>query len=95
MIEPTDEMRRAFLAEHDDACDQKGCGRPECLDVRLAAVLAVVERDYDVRPKFGPTGHPFLPHEDPAFGAFFGGGCGAEVNGVLCGWPRGAHREPS
>lgn len=45
MIEPTDEMRRAFLAEHDDACDQKGCGRPECLDVRLAAVLAIVERD--------------------------------------------------
>lgn len=89
MIEPTDEMVAAFTRHFFT------CFRDQDVRDALAAVLAVVERDYDVRPKFGPTGHPFLPHEDPAFGAFFGGGCGAEVNGVLCGWPRGAHREPS
>lgn len=59
------------------------------------AILAIVERDYDVRPKFGPADHPFQPHKDPAFGAFFGGGCGAEVDGTLCSWPRGAHRRLS
>lgn len=46
MIEPTDEMRAPFLADHEDACDGVGCGRAACLDVRLAAVLAIVERDY-------------------------------------------------
>lgn len=49
----------------------------------------------------GPrAGHDFQPHEDPNFGAAFGGGCGAEVpgrNGVVgaCGWPRGSHRRAS
>jgi hypothetical protein len=45
VIELTDEMRAAFLAEHEDTCDAVGCGRQACLDVRLAAVLAIVERD--------------------------------------------------
>lgn len=48
-IEPTDEMRAAFLADND-TCVSPGCGKPECLDQRLAAVLAIVERDYEVTP---------------------------------------------
>lgn len=46
MIEPTDEIRAAFLADHEDACDGVGCGRQTCLDVRLAAVLAIVARQH-------------------------------------------------
>lgn len=47
MIEPTDEMRRAFYDE-DLGCDTPGC--IDCFDDRLAAVLAIVQRDYDFRP---------------------------------------------
>lgn len=43
-IEITDEMRAAFRAEHEDWCDEVGCGRDDCLNDRLAAVLAIVER---------------------------------------------------
>jgi hypothetical protein len=45
VIEPTDEMRTALLADYEDACDVVGCGRDDCVNVRLAAVLAIVERD--------------------------------------------------
>lgn len=48
MIEPTKEMRAAFMADHEDACGERGCGREDCLQVRLAAVLAIVERDHYV-----------------------------------------------
>lgn len=48
MTEPTDEMIRAF----SDA-DFSGCGNADWEDshvrIGLAAVLAIVERDYDVR----------------------------------------------
>lgn len=44
-IEITDEMRAAFLANTDDTCEQAGCSRDDCLDVRLAAAFAIVERD--------------------------------------------------
>lgn len=50
-IELTDEMRAAFLADHEDACDGIGCGRAACLDVRLAAVLAIVAREYVILPR--------------------------------------------
>ena len=50
MIELTDEMRTAFLAEREDTCDLVGCGRPDCLSVRLAAVLAIVERNHLLLP---------------------------------------------
>jgi hypothetical protein len=36
--------------------------------------------------------HDFVRHEDPQFGAAFGGGCGAQPTGVTCGWPELAHR---
>lgn len=45
----TPEMRAAFLAESEQTCDQVGCGRPDCLDVRLAAALAVAERGIQAR----------------------------------------------
>lgn len=45
MIELNKEMRAAFLADHEDACDGLGCGRPQCLNVRLAAVLFLAERE--------------------------------------------------
>ena len=61
MIEPTDEMRTALLADYEDACDVVGCGRDDCLDVRLAAVLAIVERDRCLKPR----GHVFHPLSDP------------------------------
>jgi hypothetical protein len=44
MIKPTDEMHDAFWAAHDDPGDG-GTERG------LTAVLAIVERDYDVTPK--------------------------------------------
>ncbi len=44
-IKITDEMRAAFRAQREDWCDQIGCGRDDCLNDRLAAVLAIVERD--------------------------------------------------
>lgn len=46
-IEITDEMRAAFRAEREDWCDEVGCSRDDCLTDRLAAVLAIVERDHD------------------------------------------------
>jgi hypothetical protein len=45
VIEPTDEMRAAFRAERDEWCDNVGCSEDDCLNERLAAVLAIVERD--------------------------------------------------
>lgn len=51
MIEPTDEMRNAFYAESDEWCDVLGC--VDCFDDRLAAVLALVERDYRLTRKPG------------------------------------------
>lgn len=32
--------------------------------------------------------HAFERHPDPSFGARFGGGCAAVIDGVMCGWPR-------
>lgn len=58
MTKPTDEMRAAFLAENEDTCDAVGCGRPECLDQRLTAVLAIVERDYQIA---GPCSSTLAP----------------------------------
>jgi hypothetical protein len=51
VIEVTDEMRAAFRADRDDWCDEIGCGRDDCLTERLAAVLAIVERDYRIEPR--------------------------------------------
>ncbi|GAA2681807.1 hypothetical protein [Actinoplanes palleronii] len=45
MIEVTEEMRAAFRADRDDWCGEIGCGRDDCLNDRLAAVLAIVERE--------------------------------------------------
>lgn len=45
MIEVTGEMREAFRADRDDWCDEIGCRRDDCLTERLAAVLAIVERE--------------------------------------------------
>ncbi len=57
MIEVTNEMRAAFRADRDDWCDEIGCGRDDCLTERLAAVLAIVERDYDITAKVPPFDH--------------------------------------
>ena len=43
MIELTGEMREAFYADGDERCDIPGC--VDCFDDRLAAVLAIVQRD--------------------------------------------------
>ena len=64
MIDPIDEMREAFLAEREDACDEIGCGRPECLDVRLAAALAIVARTRCMEPR-GHVFHPLARPEPP------------------------------
>jgi hypothetical protein len=57
VIEPTDDMISAF----DEAVDRElgYLHRPqaEVLRVGLAAVLAIVERDYDVTPKLPPVEH--------------------------------------
>jgi hypothetical protein len=53
MIEPTDEMVRAF--REVDTCDDM-CAQG--LHDRLAAVLAIVERDYDVSRKRCGAAHP-------------------------------------
>lgn len=112
MIEPTDEMRQAFAEAADAKCEELVTAGvtlatlEEGVIIRagLAAVLALVERDYTIRPrrtgeaKFkGPRDHDFLPDDDPRFGAAFGGACGALVDTgthgrVVCGWPRLAHR---
>lgn len=54
MIEPTGEMRQAFREAPGVG---KACGCSVCLNHRLAAVLAIVERDYDVTPKAPPVEH--------------------------------------
>ncbi len=64
MIEPTAERRAAFRAERKDWCNEIGCGRDDCLNDRLAAVLVVLERDYDVTPK-PPTFHSREPQHCP------------------------------
>ncbi len=54
MIEPTGEMRLAF----DEAPGaEKGCVCAVCLNHRLAAVFALVERDYDVIQKLPKVQH--------------------------------------
>jgi hypothetical protein len=75
VIEPTDEMRTAFRAEREDSCDEIGCGRDDCLNERLAAVLAIVARDYAIRPRRSP------PTEDPC--------CGVSRHGRKCELPPG------
>ena len=50
MIEVTEEMLAAFVAQREDWCDEIGCGRDDCLTERLAAVLAIVERDHRPQP---------------------------------------------
>jgi hypothetical protein len=90
VIEPTDEMVQAFA---DAKAAVKGCpGLDDGDEQGLAAVLAIVERDYDMLPKFRPHAHAFVRSDDPSFGATFGGGCAAEVGGMTCGWPEQAHR---
>lgn len=56
MIEPTDEMRQAF---NDCPAAENGCTCAICLNHRLAAVFAIVERDWDVRKPlcFQPNPH--------------------------------------
>lgn len=102
MIPMTDEMRgRAYHAARTFAIEHRhSLPDDRMLDDVITAVLAIVERDYDVTPRIGPQrGHAFQPHDDPAFGSAFGGGCGAEVatstGPARCGWPRGAHRSAS
>lgn len=68
MIEPTEEMKAAFRDDSLDACDMGWC--LDCLGVRLAAVLAIVERDYAVYRR-GPV-NPFEPSTEPC------GGCGCD-----------------
>jgi hypothetical protein len=62
VIEVTDEMRAAFRADRDDWCDEIGCGRDDCLTERLAAVLAIVERDRCL----APAGHVWHPLTEQA-----------------------------
>jgi hypothetical protein len=58
MIDPTDEMRAAF--DQAPAADV-GCYCAICLNHRLAAVLAIVERDRCLKPR----GHVFHPLAKP------------------------------
>lgn len=90
MIEPTDEMLYAALDAYDELCD--GQRSEDGIRAGLAAVLEIVERDYNVLPKFRPEVHAFVRSDDPSFGSAFGGGCAAEVRGMICGWPEQAHR---
>ncbi|GGN86295.1 hypothetical protein GCM10010112_67660 [Actinoplanes lobatus] len=55
MIEPTDEMYEA-LFDAGDACGGEFASKEDVLR-GLAAVLALVERDYDVTPKLPPFEH--------------------------------------
>lgn len=89
MIEPTDEMVQ-LIYERIDFWDHGSDGIRE----GLAAVLAIVERDYWLRRKSFFMAHPheFVRSDDPKFGAAFGGGCDAEVEGRACGFPEPFHR---
>jgi hypothetical protein len=54
VIEPTDEMKAVFRAAQQQraeelAAENAPLGAHDILDRGLAAVLAIVERDYDVR----------------------------------------------
>jgi hypothetical protein len=51
VIDPTDEMVKAFERHFFT------CFRDEDVRDALAAVLAIVERDYDVQPKSPPIEH--------------------------------------
>lgn len=99
MIEVTDEMKDAY----DDAAWENPVelGGLEMANVGagLAAVLALVERDYIVRrphpaPFMYDRPHAFVRSDDPQFGAAFGGACAAEVDGITCGWPAPFHLAP-
>jgi hypothetical protein len=107
VIEPTDEMAEAAWEALPVAVQE--AGELDLLDIKavLTAVLAIVARDYTLRPrrkgesKFkGPRDHDFQPDDNPDFGSAFGGACGALVDTstygrVVCGWPRLAHRNPA
>jgi len=58
VIEPTDEMRAAYVAAYDPWADPD-----EVMEARLAAVLAIVERDYrtEPRPPWEKPVNPDLP----------------------------------
>lgn len=69
MIEPTDEMKRAFREAQERRANElvaEGAplGAHDILDQGLAAVLAIVERDYEVRIPLCDTS---APDEDLAF----------------------------
>jgi hypothetical protein len=82
VIEPTDEMRMVFRTVGDDYCD---CD--DCLNLRLAAVLAIVERDHCM----GARGHK---HVEPSVEDWDW----APTSEPRCGKPFGEHmlcaREP-
>lgn len=75
MIEPTAEMRRAAY----DAMPSEVRIAPAALDKVLAAVLAIVERDYRIEPR--------PPWERADFCKVVNGPCPGDANGVLCKQP--------
>lgn len=79
--------RNLRCAEHDRMMPHWGC---EETAERVRAGGGPVEA---ARKWIGAhQTHPFVRSDDPDFGRLNGGACAFEVDGVVCGWPRGAHR---
>ncbi len=82
--------------------DEAWAGLDRAMEPVLRAAAAQQETTTVRNPDHGDRGcgrmgccvpvHVFVRHADPRFGSAFGGGCGAQHDGVTCGWPEVAHQ---